>query len=149
MTVKQLIDTLDNHSNAPLHFMLPSGEFVPDHFHVTEVGRVQKSFIDCGGTRREAASCLLQIWTAGDLDHRLPAGKLSKILKLAEPILGTAELPVEVEYGPDVASQYSVANVEVTPKGLLFVLAGKPTDCLAKDKCGVDGCGTPGCCHPA
>ena len=149
MTVKQLIDTLDNHSSALLHFMLPSGEFVPAHFHVTEVGRVEKSFIDCGGTRREAVSCLLQIWTAGDLEHRLPAGKLAKILKQAETVLGTDDLPVEIEYGPEVASRYSVSDVEITPKGLLFVLAGKATDCLAKDKCGVNGCGTPDCCQSA
>lgn len=158
MNVKQLTETLNAHSDSPLHFMLPSGAFVPGHFHVTEVGRVQKTFIDCGGTRRESASCLLQAWTATDLEHRLAAGKLAKILALAEPVLGSDDLPVEVEYGPDVASQYVVADVEVTPKGLLFVLAGKKTDCLAKDKCGVSGaasdsdgtsntqCCGPGCC---
>ncbi len=80
------------------------------------------------------------------MDHRLIAGTLSKILRLAAPILESDELPVEVEYGPDVASQYFVSDVEVTPRGLLFVLAGKKTDCLARDKCGVGECSTSGCC---
>lgn len=140
MTVHQLLRVLESNSESPLHIMLPSGAFVPPHFHVTEVGRVHKSFIDCGGTRRESVSCLLQTWTADDFDHRLHAGRLAKIFTMAEPILQSAELPVEIEYGPDVASQYTLADVEVTPKGLLFVLAGKKTDCLAPDRCGVKGC---------
>jgi hypothetical protein len=146
MIVKELVQILETNSDSSLHIMLPSGEFVPDHFHVTEVGRVQKNFIDCGGTRRESVSCLLQTWTAQDVDHRLIAGKLSNILRLAAPVLESDDLAVEVEHGADVASQYFVADVEVTPKGLLFVLAGKRTDCLAKDKCGADVCTTSGCC---
>ncbi len=65
------------------------------------------------------------------------AGKLSQILKLAGPVLGSDDLRLDVEYGVDVAAQYIVADVEVTPSGLLFILAGKQTDCLAPDKCGV------------
>lgn len=33
-------------------FELENGGFVPEHFHVTEVGIVSKNFIDCGGTVR-------------------------------------------------------------------------------------------------
>ena len=147
MLVKELNQVLDHNGEAPLHFMLPSGEFVPEHFHVTEVGRVEKNFIDCGGTRRVTTSCLLQLWTAQDVDHRLAADKLSKIMKLAAPILKADDLPVDVEYGADIASQYTVANIEVTPSGLLMVLAGKQTACLAPDRCGVGECGnTAGCC---
>lgn len=127
--------------------MLPYGEFVPSHFHVTEVGRVQRNFIDCGGTHREAVSCLLQVWTANDLDHRLQAEKLAKILRLAEPVLNSEDLPVEIEYGEDVASQYFLSDAEVTPKGLLLILAGKQTECLARDKCGVGSCKSEGCCQ--
>ncbi len=34
-------------------FQLSSGEVVPSHFHVTEVGQINKRFIDCGGTLRD------------------------------------------------------------------------------------------------
>lgn len=140
MLVKDLLQLLDSHAESRLHIMLQSGEFVPDHFHITEVGRVQRDFIDCGGTRRESVSCLLQVWVADDVEHRLVAGKLLTILRLAETVLNSVELPLEFEYGPDVAGQYFLADVEVTPSGLLFVLSGKRTDCLAPDKCGVSGC---------
>jgi hypothetical protein len=146
MIVEQMNRMLRDNDGSALHFMLPSGEFVPPHFHVTEVGRVQKAFIDCGGTRREAVSCVLQLWTAEDVDHRILAGKLSAIMTLAKPLLGSDDLPVEVEYGPNVAAHYWLSDIESTPNGLLFVLAGKQTECLAPDKCGVPFGGKPGCC---
>lgn len=137
--------------NAALHLMLPDGDFVPAHFHVTEVGRVRKDFIDCGGTTRSATTCLLQVWVANDTAHRLTAGKLAGVLKLAAPLLGSDELAVEVEYERDAVSQFPLMGAEVTPMGVLFHLGRKHTDCLAPDKCGVTGCapatsGAAGCC---
>lgn len=146
MNVQKLLEILEAHGEASLRFLLPSGQFIPDHFHVTEIGRVEKNFIDCGGTRRQSVSCLLQTWTASDVEHRLAAGKLAKIFKLAEPVLGSPDLPVEVEYGQDVASQYQLTAVDVLPSALVLVLVGKQTDCLARDRCGVGECSTTGCC---
>ncbi len=141
MNVYQLLTMLDAHEHATLRFLLPSGVLVPAHFHVTEVGRVEKRFIDCGGIRRESSSCLLQVWTANDMDHRLLAGKLAKIIRLDEPLLQSYELPVEVEYGEDVAAQYQLNDLSLVSQGLLLVLAGKQTDCLAPDKCGISSVG--------
>lgn len=146
MNVRQLVEVLEERKESSLHIMLASGEFIPDHFHVTEIGCVQKHFIDCGGAQRQSHACLLQVWTAHDIEHRLLAGKLANIFRLARPVLESNELPVEVEYGADVAAQYRLMNVEVTPRGLLFVLSGRRTECLAPEKCGVAGCLTPGCC---
>jgi hypothetical protein len=123
--------------------MLPGRGFVPEHYHITEVGRLQKDFIDCGGTIRSLSSCLLQIWVADDTDHRLKTTKLAKIMEVATPVLKSDGLPVEVEYEDGAISQYPIAAVEVTPSGLLFHLGTKHTACLAPEKCGVDG---GGCC---
>ncbi len=140
MNVYELTELLNSHPLAQLRFVLPGGESVPAHFHVTEVARVEKRFIDCGGTQRHAVSCQLQLWTADDFDHQLRADKLGKIISLAEPILATNQLPIEVEYGEKVASLYTVGEV-VTAFGTIQIgLVGKQTDCLAKDKCGIDGC---------
>lgn len=148
MDLRDLRCVLSANESASLHIMLPSGEFVPSHFHVTEVGRVDKIYVDCGGTYRKHNSCALQVWTAHDTEHRLSAGKLLKILNLAEPLLGQgAALAVEMEYGVDVAATYHLSEVEVTPGGLLLMLKGKQTDCLAPDKCGVSQCKVgSGCC---
>jgi hypothetical protein len=142
MTVREFQAVLAAHPEAKMHWMLPDRAFVPEHYHITEVGRVQKDFIDCGGTIRSLTSCLLQIWVADDKDHRLETAKLAKIMEVAKPVLNSDDLPVEVEYEAGTISQYPVAGVEVTPAGLLFYLGTKHTACLAPEKCGVDG----GCC---
>lgn len=143
MTVAEFRAVLAAHPEAQMHWMLPDKGFIPAHYHITEVGRVQKDFIDCGGTIRSLASCLLQIWVADDTDHRLQTTKLAKILDVAGPVLKGDEIPVEVEYEDGTISQYPVAGLEVTPSGLLFYLGTKHTACLAPEKCGLDG---GGCC---
>lgn len=140
VNIEQFHLVLRRGGERAVRFQLPSGELIPAHFHVTEVGRVDKHFIDCGGTRRQTTSCLLQTWVASDVDHRLTAAKLAGILDLAEPVLGSSDLPVEVEHGADVASQYAVSDFELSDEAFTFVLTGKKTDCLAPDKCGVSGC---------
>ena len=144
--------TLKSHPAVAMQFMLPGGEFSPSHFHVTEVGRVQKDFIDCGGTRRKSVACVLQTLIAHDFDHRLPSSKLETILNMASVLFDSNEIPIEVEYEGGVISQYPILECEVTPAGLLFHLGGKHADCLAKDRCGLGpalttvDCSAPGCC---
>ena len=150
MTVDELVGVLTANPSQ-LHLMLPDGDFVPAHFHVTEVGRVQKDFIDCGGTVRSTTACVLQVWVADDTDHRLDTGKLAKIIGLAAPLLKSGDLPVEVEYEDGVVSQYPLSAVEVTPAGVLLHLGTKHTACLAMDQCGVGAAKTAcsptgGCC---
>ncbi|MBX9627749.1 MAG: hypothetical protein K2X82_28375 [Gemmataceae bacterium] len=148
MTMSELRAVLAANGGAALHFLLPDGDLVPAHFHVTEVGRVRKDFVDCGGTRRTAESCVLQLWVADDTAHRLDAAKLARIVGLAAPLLGEADPPVEVEYDTGFITQFPVTAAEVTPGGLLFHLGGKHTACLAPDRCGVGdaACAAPGCC---
>ncbi len=143
MTVQEFWAVLEAHPGVKMHFMLPDRSFVPAHYHITEVGRVQKDFIDCGGTVRSSSACVLQVWVADDLDHRLETTKLAKIMEAAGPILRSDALPVEVEYEAGVVSQYPLGGVEVTPSGLLLYLGTKHTACLAPDRCGVGG---TGCC---
>jgi hypothetical protein len=143
MTVAEFHRLLLAHPEEKMHWMLPDKSFIPTHYHITEVGRLQKDFIDCGGTVRSLTSCLLQIWVANDTEHRLETTKLATIMQIAKPLLKSDDLPVEVEYEEDVVSQYPVASAEITPAGVLFYLGTKHTACLAPEKCGVDG---TGCC---
>jgi hypothetical protein len=120
-----------------LRMILPDGEAVPSHFHVTEVGRVQKDFIDCGGTRRTSLNGQLQLLVATDFEHRLSSEKLLKILQMSEPILGPDPLPLTVEYGQKVAVVYAVSNLEADSDTLRLQLSLPQTGCLAPDKCGL------------
>lgn len=113
-------------------FELPNGAFVPEHFHVTEVGVVTKHFIDCGGTVRTEKMANFQLWDANDYEHRLKPQKLANIISLSERILGMEDLDVEVEYQGDTIGKY-----DLDFNGKNFVLVSKQTACLAQDKCGV------------
>jgi heme/copper-type cytochrome/quinol oxidase subunit 1 len=53
-------------SAEAVNFQLENGTYVPEHFHVTEVGMVTKNFIDCGGTTRTEKKVNFQLWDAND-----------------------------------------------------------------------------------
>lgn len=151
MELIQLLDVLKNHPDRSMQIVLPTGTSVPAHFHVTEVGHVQKRFVDCGGTLRSSASCLLQVWVANDLDHRLDSTKLSKIIEKGLGLFDNQQIPVEIEYEQGVLSQYPLQSIEIIDTGLVLHVASKHTACLAPDKCRVDlnvvsACSAPGCC---
>ena len=114
-------------------FQLPNGEFVPNHFHVTEVGKITKNFIDCGGTVRTEEVINFQLWEANDYDHRLHPEKLVHIIELSESKLQIPDLEIEVEY--QMASTIGKFNLDFD--GTNFLLTSKVTDCLAKDNCGI------------
>lgn len=148
MTIAEFKEHLRRNPDATLRFLLPDGGLIPVHAHVTEVGRVDKTFVDCGGTVREVHSCLLQTWVADDTDHRLPAGKLADILDRASGILRSDELPVEIEYEDCSVSQFPVSTAEASGDALVFALVTRHTDCLAKDVClpKADACCSGGGC---
>ncbi|MFO1460801.1 MAG: DUF6428 family protein [Verrucomicrobiota bacterium] len=135
MKLSEFKDALAGHPNLALRFVLPDGLPVPAHAHVTEVARVDKRFVDCGGTRREERHCRLQTWVAEDLDHRLHAGKLLKILDQAASLLGTEDLDVDVEHEVAVISQYPLTGFEIRGDELLLRLGTRHTACLAPELC--------------
>ena len=126
--LKEQLHLLDN-----LTFELPDGKEVPSHFHITELGLNEKSFIDCGGTIRKQRTARLQLWSSIDYDHRLKADKMLKIISQLEQTIGIDDLKVEVEYqGQNTLEIYGIGLKENK-----FLLEKKYTDCLAKDNCGM------------
>ncbi len=113
-------------------FLTPSGAYVPSHFHVTEVGKITKHFIDCGGTERKAEVANLQLWSANDYDHRLHPEKILSILELSQKVLEMGDLEIEVEYQTD-----TIAKFGLDFNGSEFLLTTKKTDCLAIEQCGI------------
>ncbi len=115
-----------------LHFVLENGEKVPEHFHVTEVGQINKRFIDCGGVIRDEKAINFQLWFSTDNDHRLEAEKLKKIIALSEDKLALEDAEIEVEY-----QQGTIGKFGLKFNGSEFVLTATTTACLAEDSCGI------------
>ena len=128
------LSEIKKHLNSleQIAFKLPNGNLVPSHFHVTEVGRVCKHFIDCGGTVRKEEVVNFQLWDANDYDHRLQPEKLVDIIALSEKTLGITDLDIEVEYQGQTIEKFGLDF-----DGSHFLLTNKETDCLAKDNCGI------------
>ncbi|MFP9099731.1 DUF6428 family protein [Flavobacterium sp. RHBU_24] len=115
-----------------VNFKLPNGTYVPENFHVTEVGVVTKNFIDCGGVVRKEEVANFQLWDANDFEHRLKPKKLLDIIALSEKVLGMGDFAIEVEYQSDTIGKYSLDF-----DGADFLLVAKQTACLAQDACGI------------
>lgn len=115
-----------------LSFKTPAGKKIPAHVHITEVGKVSKHFIDCGGTERQEEKICFQLWSAQDKHHRLHAQKVKDIIDLSKRSLGLTDAPIEVEYQTDTVGRYGLRF-----DGNHFVLTPLYTDCLAKSECGV------------
>ena len=135
MLLSELKIALAPHFNRNLRFLLPTGSKLPPHAHVTEVARMDKRFIDCGGTFRTEVSCRLQTWFADDTDHRLTAGKLLAILEKSASFLESENLEVEVEHEAPFVSQFPISSVEADGDTLVVRLGIRHTACLAEDKC--------------
>jgi hypothetical protein len=145
MKLADLKTLLRAHPAAFPRFIMPDGDQIPAHFHITEVGHVAKRFIDCGGKLHDKTdTCLLQTYVADDVDHRLNAGTFAKILDLGAQVLPHDAVEVEVEYEDCALTQSPITSAAVTGDFIEFQLGEKHTDCLAKAKCGIDGnaCGT-------
>lgn len=113
-------------------FQLENGTIVPGHFHVTEVGKVHRHFIDCGGKEREETVINFQLWNADDYDHRLHPEKLMQIIDLSIDRLNLPDAEIEVEYQSGTIGKYGIDF-----QNGIFVLTNKQTACLALDACGV------------
>ena len=130
-----------------LIFIRPDGQWVPAHFHITELGVTTKHFIDCGGEIHSSKVMNMQLWVADDYNHRLFPASLLSIISIFEKIW-YEDLEIEVEYQTDTVGKYSLA---MTNRNTSFLLVPTKTDCLAKIKCnipqGKNSC-TPGgkCC---
>ena len=159
MNLSDLKSLLTDHAERHFRIRLPEGAAVPVSFHVTEVGRLQKTFLDCGGTLRESTVCQLQIWVGEDYDHRIETGKMAAILDKAKSILPDDSVPVEIEYEDRVISQYTISNHDLLDDAVVLILANKHTECLAPELCGLPSlnrlpaiggnspcCGPSGCC---
>jgi len=149
MKLSDLRSVLEKHPNTLPRFVLPDGDFIPPHAHVTEVGHVVINFIDCGGVMGKSETVLLQTHVGQDVDHRLKTDRFAKILQLGGKILPNDQLEVEVEYDCCVVAQYPVSEVKPAGEHLDVILGRRRTQCLAQQRQKDAGVTADACCAPA
>ena len=144
MKFSDLRAVLEKHPTTLPRFVLPSGEFIPAHAHLTEVGYVAKNFIDCGGVTGRSEAVVLQTHVGQDTEHRLRSERFGKILQLGERVLPHDQLEVEVEYDCCVVAQYPISEVKATNEYLDLILGKRRTRCLANERRKPEAAGS--CC---
>ncbi len=138
---------LTRHPGLGLRFRLPTGSLSPVHAHLTEVARVEKRFIDCGGTIRTQVSARLQVWAADDTDHRVDCAKALQVLGRGAHLLESDDLPLEVEQDFPLLTVFPVLGSTVEEGQLVFLLGATKADCLAPEFCVPSTCKPgSGCC---
>ena len=126
-TLKSVLPSLEE-----VNFILPDGQQVPSHYHVTEVGEINRHFVDCGGTVRKESVINFQLFAATDFDHRVSASKLANIIAVSESKIQLQDLNIEVEY-----QGRTIEKFDLDFDGTNFILVAKKTACLDMDKCGI------------
>jgi hypothetical protein len=123
-------------ANAMLfpRFMLPDGDYIPAHAHVTEVGHVVRNFIDCGGVTGKEEKIVLQTHVGSDTDHRLGSDRFAKILQLGSRVIPSADLDVDVEYDCCVVAQYPIAEAKPDGEHLTLILRRGRIQCRARER---------------
>lgn len=125
---RTLLDHLEE-----LNFVEATGQQVPAHFHITEVGQLDRFFIDCGSTVRKSSKVNFQMYIDTDVEHRLAVDKLKGIIDASIQQLGlNTSLELQVEYQGKSIESYGLSYAAGA-----FALVPLQTDCLAKDKCGI------------
>ena len=116
-----------------VEFQLPNGDYVPSHFHVTEVGLSTKKFIDCGSNIRNTKKINFQLWSADDINHKISPKKLLDIIEISEETFLLEDLEIEIEF-----QQSTIGVFDLDYTNDIFQLINKKTDCLDKQKCGFE-----------
>jgi len=134
MTFHDLENALQANPELFPRFVLPDGDYIPAHAHLTEVGHLVRNFIDCGGLTGKEEKVVLQTHVGNDTDHRLRSERFAKILQFGNRVIPSADLDVEVEYDCCVVAQYPIA--EATPDGehLNLILQRGRTQCRARER---------------
>ncbi len=134
MTFHDLENALQANPELFPRFVLPDGDYIPAHAHLTEVGHLVRNFIDCGGLTGKEEKVVPQTHVGNDTDHRLRSERFAKILQLGNRVIPSADLDVEVEYDCCVVAQYPIA--EATPDGehLNLILQRGRTQCRARER---------------
>jgi hypothetical protein len=131
-------------------FVLPDGDYIPAHAHVTEVGHVVRNFIDCGGLTGKEEKVVLQTHVGNDTEHRLRSDRFAKILQLGNRVIPSADLNVDVEYDCCVVAQYPIAEARPDGDHLNLILRRGRTQCRARERrereTATDCCATSAAC---
>lgn len=143
MKTSEFITLLSENQDKSLLFEYAPGMLVGTNYHITEVKHLSIDSVDCGGQTDFWKETIIQLWESpselGKPNYMSADKALGILKKVGQMKSYELEAPVKIEYGNAAfhATQLHVNDFEIVQDQLLVKLALIPTDCKAKETCGV------------
>jgi len=162
MKTQEFLSLIKEHQNKNLIFEYKEGQLVGANYHITEIKNITVDAVDCGAGTDFWKETIIQLWespTEKDTKEYMSGFKALGILNKVDsikPMVQDAEVKFEYSNPNFHTAQLYVHVAQVIENNLLLRLRAEPTDCKAKDACGIPveevenngGACTPGggCC---
>lgn len=143
MKTSEFLNLFAEHQDKSLLFEYAPGMLVGANYHITEVKHVKIDSVDCGTGTDNWNETIIQLWESPKeigKETYLSVYKAFSILKKVGKIKPfDLDAEVKFEYGNSRfhTAQLFVDGFMTENKQLRIKLAVNPTDCKAKDACGI------------
>ncbi len=143
MNTSDFITLLAEHQGKSLVFEYAPGMLVGTNYHITEVKHVTVDAVDCGAGTDSWKETIIQLWESpselGKPDYMSSYKALGILRKVGTMKSYEMDSQVRIEYGNAMfhTTQLHVTGFLAKEEQLVIQLAVQPTDCKAKDTCGV------------
>ncbi len=143
MNTSDFITLLAEHQGKSLLFEYAPGLLVGTNYHITEVKHITVDAVDCGAGTDAWKETIIQLWESpselGKPDYMSAYKALGILKKVGTMKAYEMDAPVKIEYGNAMfhTAQLHVNDFEIKEGQLIVKLAVQPTDCKAKETCGV------------
>ena len=143
MKTKEFLSLLKEHQNKSLLFEYKKGHYIGANYHITEIKNIIVDSVDCGAGTDFWKETIIQLWEDSSEKNKRDYMTSLKALNILDKVdsIKTMEKNAEVKFeysNPDFHTAQLFANdFELIDNQLVIKLNIEPTDCKAKDSCGV------------
>jgi hypothetical protein len=143
MNTSDFITLLAEHQDKSLLFEYAPGMLVGTNYHITEVKHVTIDAVDCGAGTDFWKETIIQLWESpnelGKPDYMSTSKALSILRKVGTIKNYEMDAAIKIEYGNTMfhTTQLHITDFEINEEQLILKLTVNPTDCKAKETCGV------------
>ncbi|WP_025665770.1 DUF6428 family protein [Aquimarina megaterium] len=143
MNTSDFITLLAEHQDKSLLFEYAPGMLVGTNYHITEVKHITVDAVDCGAGTDFWKETIIQLWESpselGKSDYMSTYKALAILRKVGKMKSYEMDAIVKIEYGNTMfhTAQLHIADFEIKKDQLILKLTVNPTDCKAKEVCGI------------
>ena len=143
MNTLEFITLLGEHQDKSLLFEYAPGMLVGANYHITEVKHVSIDSVDCGAGTDSWKETIIQLWESpselGKSEYLTTYKALEILKKVGQMKEYTMDALVKIEYGNIMfhTANLHITDFEIIESNLILKLSVQPTDCKAKEACGI------------